>query len=373
MSGFDMPKAIPGIGGVSSTGFTSCVTAATRHVNEREMKPAWMMMWFAFVAPLPAEDGSLKQVSAEMATAARAFLDSLDEAQSAKARIAFDDEERENWHFIPKERRGLPLKDLNEHQLAWQRRLLETAMSRKGLVKLDTIILLEGYLAELENNPQRRDATKYYTSIFGEPQADGTWGWRFEGHHLSLNFTLKGGDHIAVTPSFFAANRAHVKEGRLAGTRPLGAEEDLARALARSLQASGKPVVYSDRAPNDILTAADRKLRQLEPVGVPASEFTAAQREGLLKLITEYADRHRPELEKDRLAEITRDFDNLRFGWAGGIEPGQAYYYRIQGADFLVEVSNIQNEANHIHTVWRDRAGDFGRDVLGGHHQNHAH
>jgi hypothetical protein len=337
------------------------------------MKPAWMMMWFAFAAPLHAEDGSLKQVSAQMATAARAFLESLDEAQSAKARIAFDDEERENWHYIPKQRRGLPLKDLDERQLALQRRLLETAMSRKGLVKLDTIILLEGYLAELENNPQRRDATKYYTSIFGEPQADGTWGWRFEGHHLSLNFTLKGGDHIAVTPSFFAANRAHVKEGRLAGTRPLGAEEDLARALARSLQATGKPVVYSDRAPNDILTAADRKARQLEPVGVPASEFTAAQREGLMKLITEYANRHRPELEKDRLAEITRDFDNLRFGWAGGIEPGQAYYYRIQGADFLVEVSNIQNDANHIHTVWRDRAGDFGRDVLGKHHQSHAH
>jgi hypothetical protein len=337
------------------------------------MKPTWMMLLLAFVAPLHAADESMKKVSAEMAVAARAFLDSLDETQSAKARIAFDDAERENWHYIPRERRGLPLKDLNERQLALQRRLLESAMSRKGLLKLDTIILLESYLAELENNPQRRDAKKYYTSVFGEPKADGTWGWRFEGHHLSLNFTLKGGDHIAVTPSFFAANRAHVKEGRLAGTRPLGAEEDLARALARSLQASGKPVVYTDRAPNDILTAADREIRQLDPVGVPANEFSEAQREGLMKLITEYADRHRPELEKEQLARITRDFDNLRFGWAGSIEPGQAYYYRIQGVDFLVEVSNIQNDANHIHTVWRDRAGDFGRDVLGEHHREHKH
>jgi Protein of unknown function (DUF3500) len=357
----------------SSSGFTSFVTAAKRHVSEWAMKPAWMMMLLALAAPLHAEDGSLKQVSAEMAVAARAFLESLDEAQSAKARIAFDDAERENWHYIPKERLGLPLKDLDERQLALQRRLLETAMSRKGLLKLDTIILLEGYLAELENNPQRRDVKKYYTSIFGEPKADGTWGWRFEGHHLSLNFTLKGGDHIAVTPSFFAANRAHVREGRLAGTRPLSAEEDLARALARSLQASGKPVVYTDRAPADILTAADRKARQLDPVGVPAHEFTGAQREDLMKLITEYADRHRPELQKNQLAEITRDFDHLRFGWAGGTEPGQAYYYRIQGADFLVEVSNFQNDANHIHTVWRDRAGDFGRDVLGGHHRGHKH
>jgi hypothetical protein len=331
------------------------------------------MMMLALAAPLHAQEEALKKVSAEMATAAQAFLDSLDGAQSAKARVAFEDAERENWHYIPMERRGLPLKDLDERQLALQRQLLETAMSRKGLVKLDTIILLEGFLAELENNPQRRDAGKYYTSVFGEPQAEGTWGWRFEGHHLSLNFTLKDGDHIAVTPSFLAANRAHVREGRLAGTRPLGAEEDLARALARSLQASGLPVVYSDRAPNDILTAADRKLRQLDPVGVPASEFTGAQREGLMKLITEYAARHRPELEKEQLAKITRDFDKLRFGWAGGIEPGQAYYYRIQGEDFLVEVSNIQNNANHIHTVWRDRAGDFGRDVLGAHHREHKH
>jgi hypothetical protein len=335
------------------------------------MKPAWMMMVLAFAAPLHAADESLNKVSAEMAVAARAFLDSLDEAQSAKARLAFEDAERENWHYIPKDRLGLPLKDLNEKQLGLQRRLLETAMSRKGLLKLDTIILLEGYLAELENNPVGRDDKKYYTTVFGEPKADGTWGWRFEGHHLSLNFTLKGGDHIAVTPSFFAANRAHVKEGRLAGTRPLGAEEDLARALARSLQESGKPVVYTERVPRDILTAADRKLRQLEPVGVPVNEFTAAQREGILKLITEYADRHRPELEKDKLAEITRDLDKLRFGWAGGVEPGQAYYYRIQGADFLVEVANVQNEANHIHTVWRDRAGDFGRDVLGEHELEH--
>lgn len=330
-------------------------------------------MALALIAPLHAGDLPLRKVSAEMAAAAQAFLVSLDEKQAAMARIAFEDAERENWHYIPKERRGLPLRGLDARQAALQRSLLETAMSRKGLVKLDTIILLEGFLAELENNPQRRDATRYYTSIFGDPQADGTWGWRFEGHHLSLNFTLTGGDQIAVTPSFFAANRAHVTEGRLAGTRPLAAEEDLARALARSLQATGKPVVYTDRVPADILTAADRELRQLDPVGVPASEFTEHQREGLIKLITEYADRHRPELEKNQLEKIAGDFDKLRFGWAGGTEAGQAYYYRIQGADFLVEVSNIQNNANHIHTVWRDRAGDFGRDVLGAHHREHKH
>jgi hypothetical protein len=336
------------------------------------MRIGWMML-LMMAAPLCAEEASLKQVSAEMALAAQAFLASLDEAQMTKAQMRFEDDERENWHYVPKPRLGLPLKELNEDQALLQRKLLETAMSGNGLVKIDTIILLEGYLAELENNPRHRDATKYYTTIFGDPKAEGAWGWRFEGHHLSLNFTLTGGERIAVTPSFFAANRAHVKEGRLAGTRPLGAEEDLARALARSLHAAGKPVIYSDRAPADILTEADRKARQLDPVGVPVSEFTEHQRTGLMNLITEYASRHRPALEKDQLAKITRDMENLRFGWAGGIEPGQAYYYRIQGADFLVEVSNIQNNANHIHTVWRDRLGDFGRDVLGMHHREHEH
>lgn len=327
----------------------------------------------ALLTCAPASPPELVKVGAEMAVAADAFLKSLTPAQMEKARFAFDSDERENWHFVPKDRLGLPLKELDEKQLALQRGLLETAMSRKGLLKVDTIILLETFLAELENDPVRRDSKKYYTSIFGDPKAGGAWGWRFEGHHLSLNFTLHPSGEIAVTPSFFAANRAHVKEGRMAGTRPLGAEEDLARALAQALKASGKAVVYTDRAPNDILTGADRKVGQLDPVGVKVTEFSGAQREGLQKLIAEYADRFRPEMEKAQLEKIMSDFENLRFGWAGGLEPGQSYYYRIQGADFLIEVSNTQNEANHIHVVWRDRAGDFGRDVLGAHHHEHKH
>jgi hypothetical protein len=315
----------------------------------------------------------LAEVGAEMTAAATAFLESLNAEQSRKVLFPFDAEERENWHFIPKDRSGLPLKDLDGDQLALQRALLKTAMSGKGLVKIDTIIRLETFLAELENNPVRRDATKYYTSVFGKPKADGTWGWRFEGHHLSLNFTIHGGRDIAVTPSFLAANRAHVTEGRMAGTRPLGAEEDLARALATALDAAGKPVVFSDRAPNDILTGADRQVRQLVPVGVKSAAFTPAQREGLMELITEYASRHRPELEKDQLRRIMTDSDQLHFGWAGSLERGKAYYYRIQGRDFLIEASNTQDDANHIHTVWRDRSRDFGRDLLGTHHHQHGH
>lgn len=336
------------------------------------MKPHLLCLCALLVSGHAAQLDHAK-VGADMAAAANAFLKSLSPAQTDQACFAFDSDERENWHFIPKDRLGLPLKDLDDKQLVLQRGLLESAMSEKGLLKVDTIILLEAYLAELENNPIRRDAKKYHTSIFGVPKVGGTWGWRFEGHHLSLNFTLHESGEIAVTPSFFAANRAHVNEGPMAGTRPLGAEEDLARALATALNATGKAAVYSDRAPNDILTAADRKLTQLLPVGAKASDFTESQREGLVKLIVEYAERFRPELARNQLDKIMADFTNLHFGWAGGLEPGQGYYYRIQGENFLIEVSNVQNEANHIHVVWRDRAGDFGRDVLGAHHHEHKH
>ncbi len=327
---------------------------------------------FLLTPLLPAAD--LSKVSAEMAEAANAFLQSLDEAQTKKARFAFDSEERENWHFIPKDRLGLPYADLNDKQLELSRKLLSSAMSEKGLLKVETIIRLEAFLAEVENNPVFRDDKKYYTTIFGEPAADGEWGWRFEGHHLSLNFTLSGGKAISVTPTFFAANPAEVRqEGKLKGTRPLAAEEDLARALAQALHAAGKEIVYTDKAPNDILTGADRKLRQLEPVGVGVPDMTEVQKEGLLTLIEEYANRFRPELAGDQMGKIKADLENLRFGWAGGLEPDQGYYYRIQGTDFLIEVANVQNNANHIHAVWRDRKGDFGRDVLGHHHKDHKH
>jgi hypothetical protein len=328
------------------------------------------------LAPLlsAAEPADLSKVSTEMAEAAKAFIQSLDDAQSKKARFEFGSDERENWHFIPKDRLGLPLAELNEAQLELSRKLLNSAMSEKGLLKIDTIIQLESFLAELENDPVRRDPKKYYTSIFGEPAADGTWGWRFEGHHLSLNFTLSGGKSIDVTPSFFAANPAEVRaDHKMKGTRPLAAEEELARALATALHSSEKPVVYTDKAPDDILTGADRKLTQLEPVGVRVSDMTDAQRDGLMTLIAEYANRFRPQIAMDQLEKIRTDMENLRFGWAGSLAPNEGYYYRIQGTDFLVEVANVQNNANHIHAVWRDRSNDFGHDVLGGHHREHKH
>lgn len=328
---------------------------------------------FALIPALHAQDAPLAKASTEMAAAADAFLSSLDEDQTKKATFEFGSEERENFHFIPRERLGLPFKDMNDEQRALARKLLSSGMSEKGVIKVETIIALESLLAEMENNPTFRDAEKYYTSIFGKPAATGTWGWRFEGHHLTVNFTIVEGKTVAATPSFLGANPGEVRKGRLEGTRPLAAEEDLARTLATALKDAGKAVLFTDQPPDDILTGADRKAKQLEPVGVIASDMSESQQEGLFTLIAEYAGRHRADVAAKDMEKIKGQLASIRFGWAGSLKKDEAYYYRVQGEGFLIEAANTQNDANHIHTVWRDLEGDFGRDVLGDHAKNHDH
>lgn len=318
----------------------------------------------------PAE---LEKVTAEMATAAKALLAALNKEQAEKARFPFDSDQRENWGFVPRERKGIPLEALDEKQIVLVRDLLKTALSDPGLEKVDAIMALEAFLAEIEKRPDFRNPKAYFTSIFGEPSATGTWAWRFEGHHLSLNYTIVDGKAVTVTPSFFAANPGEVKiEHKMKGTRPFHEEEDRARALVTVLKESGKEVIFSDKAPADILTAEDRKVKQLEPVGIKATDMTESQQKALMELIAVYANRHRKELAESDLKAIAADLKNLRFGWAGGIKRDEPYYYRIQGTSFLVEVANVQNNGNHIHAVWRDAKNDFGRDLLGG-HVKHEH
>jgi len=314
------------------------------------------------------KSADLTGVTTEMATAANAFLSALDEAQAKKACFTFAADQRENWGFVPRDRKGLALEELDEKQTALVRALLKTALSDPGLEKVDTIMALEAFLGEIEKRPDFRNPKAYFTSVFGDPKPGGTWAWRFEGHHLSLNYTVIEGKAVSVTPSFFAANPGEVTiEHKMKGTRPLHAEEDLARALATTLMESGKAVVFSEKPPADILTAEDRKVKQLDPVGIKATEMTVAQQAALVELIAVYANRHRKELAEADLTKIRADMENLRFGWAGGIKRGEPYYYRIQGTTFLVEVANVQNNGNHIHAVWRDSANDFGCDLLGDH------
>lgn len=330
-----------------------------------------LLIGFLLMLPLHAEE----QPAATASTlAATNFLNSLDPAQKSKAALPFASEERENFRYTPRDRAGLPLKEMNPAQQAAAIGLLNSALSEKGSLKASQIMSLEGILAELEKDPVRRDPTRYFVAVFGTPGDPKGWGWRFEGHHLSVNITLVDGKGISVTPSFLGSNPGEVREGPRKGLRVLAAEEDLARGLVTTLIAAGKnEVIFSEKPPAEILSFENRQATALEPVGVLAADLSPAQRSALLTLLSEYTGRFRPEISATDMAKIkSAGLEKIRFGWAGSTKLGEAYYYRIQGPTFLMEAANVQNQANHVHATWRDFTGDFGRDLLGEHFR-HGH
>lgn len=310
-----------------------------------------------------------------MADAAKAFLASLTPEQSKKAIIAFDDEERQNFHYVPLERKGLQLREMNATQKHLAHALLSAGLSQRGYIKATTIMTLEDVLRQLEkDNGERRNPEKYYFSIFGEPSATGTWGYRVEGHHLSQNFTVVNGK-IASTPSFFGSNPAEVKEGPRKGLRVLGAEEDLGRELYMSLTpAQKKTALVAAEAYKEILTAQNRKAAmEGKPSGLQVSAMTAPQKALLTRVLEEYAYNMPEQIAQSRMTQIQKSGNNLWFAWAGVAERGGPHYYRVQSPTFVVEYDNTQNNANHVHSVWRDFEGDFGLDLLKQHYQtSHA-
>jgi hypothetical protein len=312
---------------------------------------------------------------AEMAAAVKALIATLDEAQTAKIKWPFDSEERFNWHFIPRERQGLSLKAMNDAQRKAAFALLRAGLSAKGYTKVETIRSLELVLRAIEGSA-RRDPELYFFTIFGEPGSQ-TWGWRYEGHHIAQNWTISGGKAISTTPAFLGANPAVVQDGPSKGTRALGAEEDLARALLESLtDAQRKEAVIAADAPNDILTSNSRKASIADNTGLSAGSLTAAQQKMLMALIEEHATVQAPGLADQRLAKVRADgFANIKFAWMGSLQKGlgNGHYYRVQGKGFLIEYDNVQNQANHHHIVWRDFAGDFGTDLLVAHHAQDPH
>jgi len=310
-----------------------------------------------------------------MTSAAVAFLRTLDDAGQAQARLAFDAEERFNWHFTPRPRAGVPFKQMSAAQRTAAVALIKAGLSEKGYTKAEAIRALEPVLAEIEKDPVRRDPELYYVTIFGEPAKGGTWGWRYEGHHVSLNWTIVRGTSIASTPQFFGSNPAEVRSGPKKGTRVLAAEEDLARALLESLTpAQRTAAVISTSAPDDILTSNHRKAAIQEDKGVAYADLTTEQRGMLLALIDEYAAAQPKALASGRLERLRKaGLDTVKFAWMGALERGARNYYRVQGPTFLIEYDNTQNDANHIHAVWRDFTSDWGADLLEQHYRNSAH
>jgi hypothetical protein len=315
------------------------------------------------------------RTAVSMVNAAKSFLNSLTPEQRSKAAFAFADDQRFDWHFIPRPRKGVPLKELDAKQRQLAHALLKTGVSQSGYLKATTIMELEIVLRELQRERTDRDPEVYYFTIFGEPSLKEPWGWRVEGHHLSLNFTVVGGKMVATTPAFFGANPAEVRQGVRQGLRVLGAEEDKARELLLSLDEPQRAIaIFDSKAPPDILTLATKTAEPLKAVGIQARQLNKQQMNLLTRLLEEYAASMTPDLAAERLENLRRaGLDKVTFGWAGGIERGQPHYYRVQGPTFLIEYDNTQNNANHVHSVWRDFNGDFGRDLLRQHYQDTPH
>jgi hypothetical protein len=309
----------------------------------------------------------------KMATAAEKFLASLTPEQKAKATFAFDDKERLNWHFVPLQdsakkstRKGVPLEDMTRVQREAALGLLRAGTSAKGYTEATTIMALESILADLEKGGAMvRNPDWYFFTVFGEPLKSGKWGWRVEGHHLSLNFTLDGGKVVSATPAFFGANPATVMAGPKKGQRTLAEAEDLARELFRSLDDEQKKAALQPKQFEEI-GGGTPSPRVGEPKGLAAARMTDKQHALLVKLIESYANRLPPDIAERQLTEVKEaGIDKVHFAFAGGAEPGQPHTYRVQGPTFVIEFLNVQadsarNPANHIHSAWRALKGDFG-------------
>jgi hypothetical protein len=313
---------------------------------------------------LPAE----AQVVDRMARLALDWLAALDGARRERAVIAFAGDERENWHYVPRSRRGLALRDMTEAQRTRAMALLESGLGTVGLARVQGVQLLEGILRQREG--RWRDPGNYALAVFGSPDAY-PWGWRFEGHHLSLNFTVAGADRLAVTPSFWGANPARTADG----FRLMGSVEDLGRDLIRGLPDAMRPAAtIASHSLGDIVAGPGRERDLGTPRGLVLSAMDAASRHRALAIVDGFLDALAPDirtLQRRRVHE--QEASSLRFAWAGPPDGTGACYFRLHGASTLVELDNSQNDANHVHSVWRDLVADFGHDALADHYRRRRH
>jgi hypothetical protein len=307
-----------------------------------------------------------------MNEAATVFLASLDGAQRKAASFEFKNKERENWHFVPMDRKGVRFDALKPHQQHLAFGLLGTGLTQKGLMTATQIMTLEEILRSRGGDPKVRNTEKYNIAIFGSPSPTKPWGWRFEGHHLSLNFSLLD-DKVIGLPAFYGTNPAELKKGPLKGMRPLGEIEDAGRQLAKDLIKADMSPVFSEKAPKEILTAQDSTAKAQQIMGTTSDKMNGEQVKQILAIVSQVASMQRGEITNESLRKInTMQRKKLHFAWGGSLERNGPHYFRIQGVDFIVEYANTQNDANHAHLVWRDLKDDFARDSLKKHYlENH--
>lgn len=305
--------------------------------------------------------------------AAKKVVNSFNNDQKKKAVFVATDEERLNWNFVPVPRQGIPLAELTEDQKKQVRDLLKLSLSEQGYTKATNINTLEGVLRVVEGRSEGdgyRDPGKYFTSFFGTPETKGAWGWRFEGHHLSLNFYVIEGVIVSSTPSFMGSNPAVVPSGEKKGWQVLKDETEFGLELVNSLTPEQQKVaIFSDRALPEIVTGNDRQAKLIEPKGVAYKELNADQQKAFIKLLNVFVKNYELGFSSKLWDKIQKaGVDNLTFAWAGSTTPGSGTYYRIQGPMLQIEYDNTQTKANHVHTAVRDLTNDFAVDILKAHY-----
>ncbi|WP_435006733.1 DUF3500 domain-containing protein [Tundrisphaera lichenicola] len=298
----------------------------------------------------------------QMTESASRFLKALDDNQKGQATFGFEDPERLNWHFIPRPRKGLPIKSMTPAQRALAFGLVQSGLGGSGFLKATTIMSLEAILNEMEQGKGPvRDPELYYLSIFGTPSESGRWGWRVEGHHLSLNFTLEDGAIVSATPAFFGSNPGEVRQGPRQGLRTLADLEDRALRLLQALTEEQKKIaVTADTAPADVRAANLPQPPTDAAEGISYEQLDSDQKPMLQSLVEAYTADMTPEVATAWLNEIKKAGpENVRFSWTGAPDRNSGHAYKVQGPTFLIEFNNTQNNANHVHAVWRNMLGDF--------------
>lgn len=299
-----------------------------------------------------------------MARAAATFLEGLDKEQRLYAQASFADKDRLDWHFIPRERTGLPLGNMDaaQQESAWV--LIRTALSNRGVRRVEGVIALEGVLRELESTPEKvatwRDPSGYFVSIFGDPLGAKPWGWRFEGHHVSLSVT-SAADGVRTTPFFLGANPRVVATGPHAGFALLDEEDKAARMLFGSLDEKAQEAAQAGPAREDVVLGPGQ-VESMPARGLPAADMNAGQRASLHALIELWVTLLAPDLARAELARLRKsEFDNLVFAWTGPEQAGKPHGWRVFSESFALEWITPRNEVGHVHALWRDLAHDFGR------------
>lgn len=318
--------------------------------------------------------GSAVAQKADLANRTDKFLQLLSPALREKTQYGFEDAERYNWHFVPRSRNGIALRELNSTQRDAVFGMLKGSLSAQGYQKAFGIVNLENVLRAVEgrgDNDRYRDPLNYYITIFGKPEAQGVWAWRFEGHHVALNFTTVNDQIESATPSFFGSNPAIVRDGPERGKQILVEESQRGFELVNALTADQltKAMIAEEALP-EIVSFNSRKAEKLSPAGLSYREMNDAQQAMLRALLDVYVSNYALGFSKKLMSKILKaGIENLSFAWAGDRKKGGGYYYRIQGPMLLIELDNTQNNANHIHAVVRDLTNDFGDDILREHYQ----